>query len=113
VEDNKFLDLATDIAKLVNEKDKAYGSAFELSGKIVEILFPNGVKPSQYSNLLAITRVIDKLVRIANTDDIDPMGEDPWMDILGYGLLATFVNRKNRRDTMAELTQLDEEGGDE
>lgn len=73
------------IGKLVAEKQKAYGNSYGNSGKILEILFPNGVKPEQYTELLAICRVVDKLFRLAN----DPHygGESPWGDIVGYGLL--------------------------
>lgn len=73
------------IGKLVAEKQKAYGNSYGNSGKILEILFPNGVKPAEYTELLAICRVVDKLFRLAN----DPHygGESPWGDIVGYGLL--------------------------
>ena len=91
-EENKFMPLAKDIADLVEQKDKAYGSAFEITGKLIAILYPNGVQPSQYGSLLAITRILDKIVRIANNDGEDPMNENPFMDILGYSLLASFYD---------------------
>ena len=37
--------------------------------------------------MLAITRVVDKLFRIANKKDA--FGENPWQDIAGYGILGT------------------------
>jgi hypothetical protein len=54
-------------------------------------LVPNGVKAKDYTNLLAITRVIDKLFRIATKEDA--FEENPWKDIAGYALLA-MRNRK-------------------
>jgi len=96
---NKYLPLAEEIAELVNEKDKAYGSAFELSGKIVAIMYPNGVMPEQYNNLLVIVRMIDKLIRKANSNGPDSMGEDPFLDILGYALLAVYNNQKKEEVT--------------
>lgn len=81
------LDLkAAEVAALVKEKQEAYGDSFNFSGDILQILYPDGVKPEQYRDMLAIVRVIDKLFRIANKKDA--FGEDPWKDINGYSLLA-------------------------
>jgi hypothetical protein len=44
------------------------------------------VKPEQYGDLLAITRVIDKLFRLATKKNA--FGESPWRDICGYALLG-------------------------
>lgn len=77
---------AKEISELVIEKNKAYGSSFKQANKIIDVLYPNGVKPEQYSDMLLITRVIDKLFRIANKKDA--FGENPWKDIMGYALLA-------------------------
>jgi hypothetical protein len=83
------------IGKLVAEKQKAYGDSYGNSGKILEILFPDGVKPEHYTELLAICRVVDKLFRLAN--DPEWGGESPWGDIVGYGLLrlGTWEKRQN------------------
>ncbi len=81
-----FEETAEKIGKLVAEKNKAYGSSFSESYKILEILFPNGIPPSQYVDALAIIRVVDKLFRIAT--DKDALGESPWQDIAGYGILG-------------------------
>lgn len=48
-------------------------------------LFPDGIQPENYVNVLAIVRVVDKLFRIAT--DPNYKGENPWKDITGYGLL--------------------------
>lgn len=74
------------VGQLVAEKNAAYGDSFARSGRIFAELFPRGVTPEQMDDMLAITRVIDKLFRIAT--DRDAMGEDPWRDIAGYALLA-------------------------
>ena len=82
----KFEKIATEIGKLVEEKNIAYGSAFLKSEKILKILYPNGIKPQQYKDMLAITRIIDKLFRIATQKDA--FGENPFKDIAGYGILG-------------------------
>jgi len=74
------------IGKLVDEKNEAYGDSFNQSGKILEVLYPEGVTPNQYRDMLAVVRVIDKLFRIANKKDA--FGESPWRDIAGYALLG-------------------------
>ena len=80
-----YEEIGREIGKLVSKKQKAYGDSYGNSGKILSILFPNGVKPEHYQELLAICRVIDKLFRLAN--DPGYGGESPWGDIVGYGLL--------------------------
>jgi hypothetical protein len=78
--------IGTEIGKLVQEKNEAYGDSFGQSCKILEVLYPEGIKPGQYRDALAITRVIDKLFRLANKKDA--FGESPWRDICGYAILG-------------------------
>lgn len=80
-------EMAEKIGKLVAEKNAAYGSAFDKSGEILKVLYPNGIKPEQYTDVLGTIRVIDKLFRIATAKDA--FGESPWQDIAGYGILGT------------------------
>lgn len=82
----KYSELGKEIGKLVEEKQKAYGDSFNKSELILKVLFPDGVKPEQYRDLLTITRIIDKLFRIAS--DKGAFGESPYRDIAGYGLLG-------------------------
>lgn len=88
------------IGRLVAEKQKAYGDSYGNSGKILEILFPDGVKPEHYTELLAICRVVDKLFRLAN--DPEWGGESPWGDIVGYGLLRLGTWEKRQNETPAK-----------
>jgi hypothetical protein len=82
---NKYKIAAEEIADLVTEKNKAYGDSFAKAGGILKILYPNGIPPESYQTVLVITRIIDKLFRIAT--DKDALNEDPWKDIMGYALL--------------------------
>jgi hypothetical protein len=81
-----FEKIATEIGQLVQEKNLAYGDSFGQACRILEVLYPNGIKPDQYRDALAITRVIDKLFRLANKKDA--FGESPWRDICGYAILG-------------------------
>ena len=85
-ETNRFSEIGKRIGTLVEGKNKAYGSAFEKSGEILQILFPKGIKPEQEDDVLAIIRVIDKLFRIATNKNA--LEENPWEDIAGYAILA-------------------------
>lgn len=83
----KFLKLAADkISDLVIQKNKAYGNSFHTSAKVLELLYPNGIEPYQYSDALFLVRIWDKMKRIAT--DKDALGESPYQDIMGYSLLA-------------------------
>ncbi len=82
----KFEAIGSDIGKLVQEKNEAYGDSFSKAERILQTLYPEGVKPTDYKNMLALVRVIDKMFRIAT--DKDAFGESPWKDICGYAILG-------------------------
>lgn len=88
--EGKYKLIGETIGKLVDEKNKAYGDSFNKSSEFLKILYPNGVNAEQYSDLLGIIRVFDKLMRIAT--DKDALGENPWNDIVGYGILRSEKN---------------------
>lgn len=79
-------EIGKEIGTMVEEKNAAYGSAFEKAGQILEVLYPNGLQPDQYSDMLATVRILDKLFRIANNKKA--FNEEPWKDIAGYGILG-------------------------
>ena len=83
---SEFQKNALEVANLVEEKQAAYGNSFGKSGECLRQMYPNGIKPEQYDDLLTIARILDKLFRIAN--DKEAFEEDPWRDILGYSLLS-------------------------
>ena len=76
------------IGKLVEEKQAAYGDSFGKSGDILRILYPKGISPDQIDDALCIVRIVDKLFRVAT--DRDALGESPYRDIAGYGILGAF-----------------------
>lgn len=82
----KFEKIGSEIGKLVEQKNQAYGNSFSNSSDILKVLYPNGIMPEQYGDMLAITRIIDKLFRVATKKDA--FGESPFKDIAGYGILG-------------------------
>jgi len=77
---------ALEVAKVVKEKNEAYGSAFAKAGEFLKLLYPDGIQPEQYKDALLLVRIFDKQMRIAT--DKDALGENPYQDIQGYGLLG-------------------------
>lgn len=89
-----YHEIGEEIGRLVQEKNEAYGDSFGQACRILEVLYPTGIQPSQYRDALAITRVIDKLFRLANKKDA--FGESPWKDICGYAILGVANDRKDK-----------------
>jgi hypothetical protein len=83
---DRFRELGRTIGELVATKNQAYGDSFARSGEIMRVLYPDGIRPDQYEDALGVVRVIDKLFRIAT--DRDALGESPWFDVAGYGVLG-------------------------
>jgi hypothetical protein len=82
----RFEKLGREVGALVDQKQAAYGDAFGKAGEIFRILYPDGIRPEQYEDVLTMVRIIDKQFRIAT--DKHALGESPYRDIAGYGLLG-------------------------
>lgn len=83
----RIVEMAAEIGRLVVQKQQAYGDSFGQAGQVMRILYPEGIVVDKLDDALAVIRVIDKLFRIAT--DRDALGEDPWKDVAGYGLLGS------------------------
>jgi hypothetical protein len=81
-----YEELGAKIGRLVSEKQLAYGDSFNRAGDIMRVLYPDGVRPEQYTDMLCLVRIVDKLMRIANQKDA--FGESPYGDIVGYAILG-------------------------
>jgi hypothetical protein len=83
---SQYEELGRCIGKLVDEKNAAYGDAFNKAGEFLRLLYPRGVAPEEYNDMLCLVRIFDKQMRIATNKDA--LGESPYADIAGYGLLG-------------------------
>jgi hypothetical protein len=81
-----FRQIAAEVGALVEEKNTAYGDSFAKSGEFLRLLYPNGIQPEQYGDALCLVRIFDKMMRIATQKDA--FGENPYRDIIGYGILG-------------------------
>lgn len=97
----KYQQIATEIASLVERKQTSYGDAFGQAHLVLAILFPNGIPVERYTDVLTITRIVDKLFRIANNKEL--FAEDPWADICGYALLC--LGRRAGQETLSATTE--------
>lgn len=87
-----FASIGKSIGEVVSDKQRQYGDSFSKAPKILAILYPEGISLDQLESALTVVRVIDKLNRIA-TNKADLGGEDPWSDIVGYGILEVMRGR--------------------
>jgi hypothetical protein len=86
IEPGKYERKGREIGALVDRKQAEYGDSWGAAAAILRELYPDGIHPEQYHDVLGITRVIDKLKRIANGNQGE---ENAWQDIAGYGLLGS------------------------
>jgi hypothetical protein len=89
-----FRALGQEIGAIVERKQEAYGDSFGRSGAVLRALYPNGVRPDQLDDMLAVVRIVDKLFRIAT--EPAALGESPGRDIAGYGLLIAARHEANK-----------------
>jgi len=87
---SRFQEIAEGIGDLVTKKNAAYGSSFAKSGAFLRLLYPEGIAPAQFDDALLLVRIFDKLQRIAT--DRDALGESPYRDIAGYGVLGAALH---------------------
>lgn len=78
------------IGKLLNRKNRDYGNAFIDGTRFMELLFPNGIPVSKYSDVLLLIRIFDKMKRIATVNKHEDI-ESPFEDIAGYGILGDSI----------------------
>ncbi len=99
--------------KLVSQKNKAYGDSIASSEKIFSLLYPNGIKVSQYKDILLVIRILDKISRIAN--DKEAFGENAFEDIVGYAIRGCMNGEKDKdvdpRDVLPEQEYCEHDGG--
>ncbi len=93
-----FEELGLEIGKLLESKNRAYGSAFDKAGDFLKVLFPNGVPPEKYTDMLCMVRMFDKMMRIATADtNTNEKALDAYSDMAGYSLLG-LRREKTRED---------------
>ena len=88
--------LTNSAVETVLDKNQQYGNSFQKVSTILKIMCPDGVPANKLKDLLFITRVLDKLNRLATSDPADT--EDPIFDILGYAILHYYDTEKKSNE---------------
>jgi hypothetical protein len=83
-----FEQIANRLGKLLDEKNKNYGSAYLTVPRILGILYPNGIRPEEYIPCLLTIRILDKICRISQG-----AMNDSFLDIAGYGILGEHLQQ--------------------
>ena len=91
---DEITDEAKLIADTVTTKNFMYGNAVQKTADIMRVLYPNGYYGEDYKNILLITRICDKLARIANKSSNEAV-KDAYRDIAGYGILGSLNTSKD------------------
>lgn len=96
IEDGHYEAKARELGKMVDDKQKAYGNSMKTSVVVMQAFMEkyrqgdNYVFPMELlEHMLIQVRIIDKQCRIFSNPQGDLMGESPYKDIMGYGLLAS------------------------
>jgi len=98
-----FEQIGTEIGELVEVKNAAYGSSFAKAGDYLRLLYPDGIAPEQYTDALLLVRDFDKSMRIAT--DRDALGENPWADKVGYGILGVHLHQTKEETGPCKTTR--------
>ena len=99
-EDNsvgRYEAIGSKVGKLEDKKNRAYSNSFVKISKVLEILFPDGIKKELYLDASVMIRVLDKLCRISNGNN-NALDEDSWQDCLGYCILMVNENKRTAVD---------------
>jgi len=92
-----YTEFAIALGRMLIEKQRAYGNSFGKAGDVLKLLYPHGITVEQYGDLLTITRIIDKLFRVANQKHYG--GESPYRDIAGYAIMAACEDERGVAST--------------
>lgn len=92
-----YKETALKITGLLEEKNASYGDSIGTSAQAFKLLYPEGIKPEQYGNVLILIRIWDKMKRIAAGHS-----EDSWQDIAGYAIRMCRDEEKDSYKPTAE-----------
>ena len=97
-----FKSIAREIGALVEKKNAAYGDSVGSSGEALRLLYPKGIRPDQYADVLLQARIWDKQQRLATGAGNDGLGESPFLDIAGYGVIGVAQHQELHRNKQQE-----------
>ncbi len=97
-----FEQLGKEIGAFTDQKQKAYGNSVDKAFEVMKVFLREYKNPdntytipeSLLRHLLLQVRIIDKQNRIFSNPNGDLMGESPYTDITGYGMIGIDMTEK-------------------
>lgn len=86
-----------DTVELVKAKSFEYGKVDKSISLILRDIFPDGIPPEKYEEVIFSIRILEKLFRILSVSIGDDRKNDAFQDIVGYGLLGMAKDAKKRK----------------
>lgn len=84
-------EIATDIGNFVEEKNQGYGNSFDKTENFLLSLYPNGIKPDQFTDAICSMRIFDKLSKLSSGNG-DKFDENIYEDLMGVVLRMSLNN---------------------
>jgi len=88
--------IAHEIGNLTADKNAAYGNSVSTVDACLRVFFPSGIPTRKFRHAMLLTRILDKMMRIAN--DEGAFGESPYRDIAGYAIMGALINDEQKRE---------------
>ncbi len=90
-----YSEIGKELGELVDKKQKAYGNSVMSAESVLKVYLKPYEEEYCYvipkeliRHLLIIVRILDKVSRIFASPSGDLLGENPYRDIAGYGLIG-------------------------
>lgn len=88
IETPEFIALQSNIAKELYEKREMYGPTEKNVGKMLRVLYPNGVLCKDYEAFLLNSKLLEKMSRLSSGSITKNASADCLFDIIGYAALG-------------------------
>jgi len=76
-----------------NKKSEEYGDTDLKVGKMMDILYPEGITLEQYGDFLFSLKILEKISRLSSKNISEEAKTDLMQDLAGYGILGTYNKR--------------------
>lgn len=80
------------LKEIIKERNKVYGNNFEQTGKVLSILYPNGITlttEKQFNRFGIIMQIAGKLARYTNNEKPH---QDSLDDLINYGTILAYLD---------------------
>lgn len=83
-----FKEKALEVAEMLERKSEEYDAPYDSDNDFLKIMYPNGVAPDKYADMVLCLRLYDTLKKLTKS------GDTKYIEyIAGYGILAMCEDR--------------------